>query len=1072
MKQLVSLFIFAVILIHFLTQPPAKPPSFEKLSKEQRIEGMAEQEFLMTRDLETNSISKEGLLKIKQEILQNVYRSNTDLFWEERGPDNHGGRTRTIAFDPSDSTGNTIWTGGVSGGLWKLTNAFSEDYSWESISSYQGNSAISSIVIDKSDSDVIYVSTGENYFNFDVFQGEGIYRSLDGGKNWKLLLSTNNSTFEFVQKLLISGDRLFACTESGGLQMSRDRGETWTRAFVGFGSDPRVGDIDLASDGSLYACKGFYQSDGVYKSTDNGDSWIKLEIDQGIPGRIELAVSESNPNTIYALAENLFSSSIRDILKSTDGGETWTELSCPRLDRPWYNLCISVDPQNENKVIIGAIDLWITNDGGLNWEMLTDWQGDDGRQIVHQDHHFIGYNTSSNSKVAFANDGGVYLSQNAHDSLPNIEWKNQGYNTVQFYSGCLHPSKQNYFLGGTQDNGTHQFEDEAINSTNILTGGDGGYCHIDKDNPEIQIVSYIYNAYTVTLDGWETSQDFIIAQEGGFINPSDYDDQSDKLICSYKENEVLILDIQAGDFEILKLAELNENFITAIKVSPHDNSKIYIGTNDGRIFLVDNLLQGNPVLTNIYSGQGYIRNLEIDLTEEQWILFTISNVNSESIFVSKNGGQTWESQKGDLPSMPVRWGVFNPANPAGIILATELGVWTTDLFSGTDTKWQYNSFGLAPTRVDMLDVRESDFTVLAATHGRGMFTANVCSGLVDNDNDGYPCEDDCNDFNANVNSSMIEIPYNGVDDDCDPATFDDDLDQDGFNLVDDCDDQDETINPSAMEVVGNGVDENCDGLDEVAPCDIFQAGPWDIFEFAVNCSNGALITDWQVWSNEAYVISDLQDETVYYFEFCTGYDPSVFQPMISVYTYNRTSQVKGNLLNNSLSCRIEFEYKLDNTYQDILIIVHDLNDCSAASNLTGNGKVVFGCLGSGIDLDGDGFPDNIDCDDQNAQVNPAATEILLNGIDDDCDPGTLDNDLDGDGYGLDEDCDESNPDINPGADEIPGNGIDEDCDGEDGTVAVQELNGAQLSIFPNPTTAEVYVETSSSLKLYLIDKRP
>ncbi len=1093
--------------------------AFEKIPKERRIEGMAEQEFELTRDIATNSIPRQQIFKIKEQIQNNMYRSGTSISWEERGPDNFGGRTRTMAFDPSDPSGNTIWTGGIAGGLWKLTNAFSNNYTWEIVKSYDGNSAISSIVIDPSNHDVIYVSTGEGWFNADAYKGDGIYRSLDGGKSWRRLESTSDDIFDYVQKLLISGDRLFACTRAGGLQMSLDRGETWVKSIGNgqFGFSERTGDIDLASDGTLYVCMGFSgSSDGVYSSKDNGDTWNYMNIPGYLPRRIELAVSPSNPEVIYVLKE-ASTRSIEEIAKTENGGLSWTLLESPPAlgmdffsrNQAWYDLSITIDPNDEDRVFIGGVDILLTEDGGENWEQMSQWYGGAGFQEVHADQHFAGYLKGSNTKAAFTNDGGLFLTSNATASVPDIRWKNQGYNTIQFYACAIHPIEENYFLAGTQDNGTHLFTDSGVNSTWEVTGGDGAYCHIDRDNPDIQISSYVYNNYWVTTNSWSSRERHNISDKGYFINPTDYDDDNDYLICSSQQEELLIMDVHTGEFDSIKFSQINGQRVTAIKVHPADNTKVYIGTNGGKVFEIDSLVQGSPRINELFSGGGNVRSIDVDLNNPDRLLFCISNTNLENVFVSNDAGLTWENHDGDLPKMPIRWAVFNPANPNGVLVGTELGIWTTNAIAGvTDTEWSYNSFGLPPTRVDMLDVRASDFTVIAATHGRGLFSAKLCTGAIDNDNDGFSCDDDCNDFDENINSGVSEIAYNGIDDDCNPATPDDDIDQDGYTLAFDCDDQDASINPDADEVAGNGIDENCDGLDEEAPCDSFYTGPWDILASAGNCINGPTNSTWEIWSNESYFVKDLREGITYYFDFCEGYDATVFPANVSIYYYNSNNTERGSMLTSLDSCRIEFEYIKDDNFPDILMILHDMDDCNSASDMSGNGLVTFGCLSSGIDLDMDGFTDEIDCDDTNAEVNPgaaenyyngldddcnsdtvdddqdgdgfgldedcddlnalinpSATEIIFNGIDDDCDPSTLDNDIDGDGYGLDVDCDESNPDINPGATEIPGNGIDEDCDGLDGPSAVYELGTASLNIYPNPSSGFVYLDSDRDLRL-------
>jgi hypothetical protein len=116
-----------------------------------------------------------------------------------------------------------------------------------------------------------------------------------------------------------------------------------------------------------------------------------------------------------------------------------------------------------------------------------------------------------------------------------------------------------------------------------------------------------------------------------------------------------------------------------------------------------------------------------------------------------------------------------------------------------------------------------------------------------------------------------------------------------------------------------------------------------------------------------------------------------------------------------------------------------------------------------VDADGDGFNSYVDCDDDNDQVNPGQVEVVYNGIDDDCNPATLDDDLDQDGFALVDDCDDTDPNINPDADEIPNNGIDEDCDGMDLVSALHRIEHAVISVYPNPAIREIKIDVNGEL---------
>lgn len=1023
------------------------PSEIKKYPKQKRLKDLKEFEELKTKDPALNRVPRERLYKIRKKLIDDraAYKGNSTLSWEERGPDNFGGRTRAIMFDNVDPSGNTIWAGGVAGGLWKCTRAFG-NYEWREILTYPGAPAIGAIGQDPNDSDIIYVSTGEAWLN--GFGGDGVYKTTNGGATWNRLDGTSDYTFS--QDILVMEDRIFVSTSNRGIQVSRDGGDTWSTSLSD-GSGARSsygGDLELASDGTLYATMGsiFGGRDGIYRSRNNGNSWTRLNLPINNQFRISVTTCRSNPDVVVALLE--VASNIQ-IIKSTDAGESWTRLDAPGAfqmanfarGQGFHNNTLAIDPEDEDRIYIGGIDLLLSEDGGESWEQISQWFGGNGLQYVHADQMSMMYVPGDNERIMFSNDGGIFVSENADASNPVIRNINKNYNVLQFYSCAIHPNpNMNVILGGTQDNGSHLFRNPGINSTEEVTGGDGAFCFIDQDNPNIQITSYIYNNYFITKDGWNsvtTSEN-----EGGFfINPSDYDDENNVLYTSGESQKLMMLSIDNLRWEEIFIDGLNGHRVSAVKVNPSNSNEVFVGTDDGALLKITDPFSEDPTIQPLFLRPSYLSNIDIDPTDRDRILITYSNFGVQSVYVSEDGGNRFISIEGDLPDMPVRWGIFNPMNPKEVLIGTEVGVWATFFTEdGFSTNWYLFSDNLPLTRIDMLEVRPDDGLIVAATHGRGMYTSTLTDDIKDVDGDGYFSDVDCNDLNQEANPGQTEIPYNGFDDDCNALTPDDDLDGDGFIEAFDCDDNDPSVNPAALEIDGNDIDENCDfSKTGYAPCLQTDRGPLVVSLDSDNCSAAILNSGMNIRNGDAYAITNVNKDQSYYFNFCSGYSESTFDAKISVAEYNVISQSIGEVINVVADCGVLIRHDFPASHPDMYIVINRESSCDPTPQVVRNGILSFGCLGELRDRDNDGYFSDVDCDDYNRWINAGRAEIPYNDIDDDCNPMTRDDDIDGDGFLLANDCDDENPDINPLAEEITNNGIDENCDGDDVEVVACDV---------------------------------
>lgn len=785
MQRLIQICSFCLLLtVSFACHEDKHTEGNDRESSEVEKAQALHQEFMMTRDPQLDIVPRERLETARTQLDLLAAARVAALGWQERGPNNVGGRTRAILVDSRDVTGNTVFAGSVGGGLFKTTNFTAATPTWAPVNDFLPNLAITAMVQDNSNPNIMYAGTGEGWFNIDAIVGRGIYKTTDGGLTWNALPSTivtspAVTTFEYVQDLVIDNNgHLFASlrnltSSSRGVQRSTDGGTTWTQVLgaplinpttgLAFGTG-RAADLEVASNGDIYASLGlvgaaFTNRSVVMKSsfathginTGAAGTWVDITpVTANATQRTEIIVAPSDPQRVYLLMQDSATSQVLNVFRSVNAGASWTSLPVPAAlnngaaSQTWYNLIGAVDPNNPNVVIVGGLNLAKSLDGGDSWFTITT------SASVHVDHHAIIFNGSS--KLINGNDGGIYYSDNI-DGGGTFVNKNNGYNVTQYYACDHHPTTVNYFLAGAQDNGTQKFSSAGINSTTNASGGDGGFCHIDQTNGTLQITAFTGNNYTRSLNGGSSFSSLasfgVNNNRGQFINPTDLDDNGKILYCGDDAGRYYFISNLTGTpvGSIANVAAMGTRELTAVKVDASSINTIYVGGSFGSVGNVANLPQvykitsANTATPTVVSSAdiGTIRgaaisSIDINPANPNHLIVTLSNFGVPSVFESTNGGASFTSIEGNLPDMPVRWAIFAPANAqlngaaggnGGVLLGTELGVWTTSAIAGAATQWIPNNTGLANVRVDMLKYRSSDNTVVAATHGRGLFTTTI-----------------------------------------------------------------------------------------------------------------------------------------------------------------------------------------------------------------------------------------------------------------------------------------------------------------------------------------------------------
>ena len=708
----------------------------------------AAMEYEKTKDPSLGYVPKERLLDALSATTVSRTSPNGTNFtsafnWTERGPNsdvagpsngntraNNGipsGRIRAVMVDSLDPSHKTVFVAGVDGGVWKTTNITNNPANWILVNDFLSNLAVTSITQDPSNFNIMYFCTGEGFFNSDAVRGVGVFKSTDGGNTWNFLPST--ATYFWGSKIMCdSQGNVYLATRGNGLVRSNNGGASWTD-ITPTGMSIRVSDIEISKNtGRLHASGGIFSAQ-TYRFTDNpatvtSAGWTAPTTPYpSFNARCEIAASG---NTLYALPSNT-SFQVDSIYKSTDGGVNWAATPGQPIanwanGQAWYSISAGISDADPNHCIVGGLDTHRTLDGGLTWVKISSWVGLAG-QYVHADQHNVQW-YDGGSKLIFAADGGIHYSS---DGGVTIRDRNVGLRLKQFYSVAIHPTTQNYFLGGTQDNGTHQLTNPGLGSSIEVTGGDGAYTDIDQDEPQFQYGAFVFNQYRRSVNGgasWSSVN--FSGTAGRFINPFDYDDVSNRFYAAHTSGQYLRWnDPQTGNSSDLVEIASFAGTVSAVTVSPFTVNRVYFGIGTGRVIRVDNAHEATPTDVNITGAgmAGYVNCVNTGSSDE-FLVACYTNYGVNNVWVSANGGSSWSAVDGNLPDMPVRWAMFHPNDNTKMILATETGIWQTDLLNGANTVWASDP-SFPAVRTDMIKYRSGDRTIAAGTHGRGIWTATI-----------------------------------------------------------------------------------------------------------------------------------------------------------------------------------------------------------------------------------------------------------------------------------------------------------------------------------------------------------
>lgn len=757
-KHLFSLIIFitSILFAQPRTQWEDVPDDIKNTNAFKRFEW-----FYRNRSDETGSFPKahikeqkiEEVSKIKTIVKKGNRLQITSDMWTNIGPKAidmsssfipHwgavSGRVRGVAVHPTDP--NTVYIGAAAGGIWKSIDGGTN---WTDMSGDLNLLTFGAIAIDPNNPNIVYAGTGESMASFNevTFEGDGLYKSIDGGVSWTKITNGfgNQTHFADVEVSPHDSNILLAALGSGnwnlgnlsneGVWRSADAGITWIK--VNGISDAYDVEFDpTASSTRAYATTGNQNSSGgFFVSTDSGINWSQSNT--GLPSpssirRIQFSVAKSSPSTIYAIIYP--GSGSFDVYKSTTSGASWSQITplAANADQGWYDLAIAVNPTNPNEVFYGNAELAKTSDGSTISLQTIVPGGGYWDCPIHVDIHKIVYSPSDPNTIYIGSDGGIFKSIDGGANWTHI---NNNINTIQFYRIASDNNDVNKIYGGAQDNGNFSTSDKGATDWVFETSGDGMECFVDWNNSNTIFVSTQYGRLYRSTNGgasWPTvvssnsSTTAWLAPYWQHPSNSNYiyagHDQRIKRSTDNGTNWSSISgQITSNRLTSIIQSTVNTNKMMAIASNWTTTPGMYISTDEGASW---------TTLSGV-SGAG-IHNVVADALDEDTYYICRASYTTGQVMKTIDFGANWTDISGNLPKVSHNDLFVDPANTNHLYVANDFGVyWTND----GGAIWNKLSNGMPFVPVLDFDFYKNGTTRLlrAASHGRGVFELQIDTPL-------------------------------------------------------------------------------------------------------------------------------------------------------------------------------------------------------------------------------------------------------------------------------------------------------------------------------------------------------
>ena len=617
------------------------------------------------------------------------------------------GRVNIVHVDPNNP--NTIYFGTPAGGIWKSTN---NGTTWVPLADELPQIGVSGIAVDYSNSNTIYISTGDKDAT-DTYS-IGVMKSTDGGTTWNTTGLSFSNTFTTAGDIVIhpTDNQILWCATSAGLYRTTNAGTNWTMVQSG---DFSQGSIRLkpGTPSTVYAVS----NNKFYRSTDSGATFTNIvSLLPASSGRMLLDVTPANPEYVYVLSATI-GSAFQGIYRSTNGGTTWVKRSNAtdifESTQAWYDLAFAASPTNAEQVFTGCLNVWRSNNGGTSSTKLNNWSTYNS-SFTHADIHYLGYH---GTKLYCGSDGGIYDS----DTNGAVFTEKTGAAQIgQFYKISVSKQTAGKIAGGLQDNGGFAYNNDTWRGYH---GGDG------MDNAISPLNSNLYYGFIYNGDALYISNNAGLSLSSGVTGPESGNWVTPLVVNSGGEvfsGFTKLYKLVNNNWVVQSAATVGSGNIDYIEVAPTNNDIMFV-SNGTQLFKSTNR---GLSFSLVYTAPSAITSIDVNYSDANIVYITTSGV-SGTVRKSSNGGSTFTDITSGIPNIGKNIIIHqgrNSLNP--LYVGTSLGVYYRD-----DSMSSFQAFDTNLPNVDVtdLEINLEDGKIIAGTYGRGIWQSNIPIEIPSND---------------------------------------------------------------------------------------------------------------------------------------------------------------------------------------------------------------------------------------------------------------------------------------------------------------------------------------------------